>query len=60
MKHPLLLLFFFIVGFGEMEAQFTNNNWCFGDSASVRFDSIGNSYRSGSGFLGGTSSISDL
>ncbi|MBK7683068.1 MAG: hypothetical protein KA347_00565 [Bacteroidia bacterium] len=38
MKHPLLLLFFFIIGFGEMHAQFNNNFWVFGDSCAIKWN----------------------
>jgi hypothetical protein len=38
MKHPLLLLLFLFFGFGEIEAQFTNNYWAFGDSAGINWN----------------------
>ncbi|MBK7965067.1 MAG: hypothetical protein IPK10_07110 [Bacteroidetes bacterium] len=37
MKHPLLLLVFFFFGFGEMEAQYNNNFWVFGDSCGINW-----------------------
>ncbi len=43
----------------KTSAQFTNNNWCFGDSAGIRFDSINGTFKCGSGYRGGTSIISD-
>jgi hypothetical protein len=42
MKHLLLLLFFFLGGFGEMEAQFNNNYWIFGDSAGINWTTSNN------------------
>ena len=44
---------------GMVEAQFTNNNWCFGDSAGVRFDSVISYFKCGTGFVGGTATISE-
>ncbi|MBK7963910.1 MAG: hypothetical protein IPK10_00370 [Bacteroidetes bacterium] len=42
MKHHLILLFFFLVGFGEMEAQYTNNFWVFGDSVGINWTNSSN------------------
>jgi hypothetical protein len=44
---------------GMVEGQFTNNNWCFGDSAGIRFDTTISFFRCGTGFSRGTASISD-
>ncbi|MFN8153430.1 MAG: hypothetical protein U0Y08_03980 [Bacteroidia bacterium] len=44
----------------KTHAQFTNNNWCFGDSAGVRFDSAISIFRCGTGFTRGTATISDI
>ena len=42
MKQPLVLLFFFLFGFGEMEAQFNNNYWVFGDSVGIDWSNTAN------------------
>ncbi|MBK9637705.1 MAG: hypothetical protein IPO63_07745 [Bacteroidetes bacterium] len=60
MKKLLLFLFFFLFGFGEIHAQFTNNNWCFGDSAGIRFVPNLSIFKCGASFSRGTASISDL
>ncbi len=43
---------------GMVHAQFTNNNWCFGDSAGLAFDSM-NLFKSSSAVKRGTASISN-
>ncbi len=65
MKHHLILLFFFLVGLGEMEAQFNNNHWAFGDSAYIDWSNpaapvVGSAafnYRNGSACIGDSAGI---
>ncbi len=55
-----LVLMTAVVGGGKVYAQFTNNNWCFGDSAGINFTPPMSFFKSGSSFLrAGCSSISD-
>ncbi|MBP6511583.1 MAG: T9SS type A sorting domain-containing protein [Bacteroidia bacterium] len=57
-KHAKLIITLIVFNLSGLNAQFTNNNWCFGDSAGVRFD---NSilFKSSSAVKRGTVSISD-
>ena len=60
MKKAILFLCLLMSTSLISQAQFTNNNWCFGDSAGIRFDSVVNIFRCGSGFSRGTATISDM
>ncbi|MBK9321244.1 MAG: hypothetical protein IPM91_22200 [Bacteroidetes bacterium] len=55
-----MLLMTAVFGDGKVFAQFTNNNWCFGDSAGIRFDSVISTFGCGTGFTSGTVGISDI
>ncbi|MBK9639501.1 MAG: T9SS type A sorting domain-containing protein [Bacteroidetes bacterium] len=55
-----LLLFFFLSGFGKMEAQYNNNFWVFGDSCGIEFNNGSlNNFRSSMKILRGSASISN-
>ncbi|MBK7682475.1 MAG: T9SS type A sorting domain-containing protein [Bacteroidia bacterium] len=60
MKNPLLLLFFFLFGFGEMEAQYSNKVWCFGDSTGVIFTNPVSYFTISEAYLTASISIADL
>ena len=60
MKKAYILIIIFICHNNLLLAQFTNNNWCFGDSAGIRFNPILSSFKCGTGFLRGSASISDI
>jgi hypothetical protein len=59
MKRKLFILLLLLIHQVSLNAQFTNNNWCFGDSAGIRFDSTISFFKCGTGFTRGTASISD-
>jgi WD40 repeat protein len=56
----IFLFVLLLLGSQKSTAQFTSNNWCFGDSAGIRFQPGINLFRSASGYRGGTASISEL
>ncbi len=56
-KLMIALIIFNVTG---LKAQYTNNNWCFGDSAGIRFNPTISTFKCGTGFLRGTASISDV
>ncbi|MBK7964111.1 MAG: hypothetical protein IPK10_01475 [Bacteroidetes bacterium] len=60
MKQPLLLLFFFIVGFGEIHGQYSNKVWCFGDSAGVIFTNPVSYFTISEAYLTASISIADM
>jgi hypothetical protein len=60
LKTVKLIILLIIFNVSGLNAQYTNNNWCFGDSAGIGFHPNINIFRSASGYRGGTASISDI
>ncbi|MBK7683680.1 MAG: T9SS type A sorting domain-containing protein [Bacteroidetes bacterium] len=59
MKYHLLILFFFLFGYGEMEAQYSNKVWCFGDSVGVVFTNSVTYFSTDESSLSASVSIAD-
>ena len=60
MKKVYILLIIFICHSNNLLAQFTNSNWCFGDSAGMHFDTTITIFKCGTGFTSGSATISDI